>query len=391
MGKLTDTGIKALKEPGRFGDGDGLYLFVSKGGSKSWVIRTQKDGRRRDIGLGGYPKTSLSNARKNAEKVREQADAGLDPVVERQRAAEVPTFEAAAKLVHAEHRKGWRKGKHEYQWLRTLEVYAFPNIGRMKVSDIDQSHVRDVVAPIWLEKEETARRVFQRIRSVLDWAHAKQYREAELPTRAVLRGLPRQTREVEHFKALPIDEMPVFMERLREQETISRLALEALILTATRCGSLRKATWDQIDFDKALWTIPDENMKKNKTHVVPLSAPALAAFRRAEAHRRPRTELVFPGVKFGQTLSENTLNQLVERLGFDATAHGFRSTFDDWASERTNHPRHVVEMALAHAIPNKVEAAYRRGNLLEKRRALMDAWGHYCTDSASKVIRLSFA
>ena len=388
MVKLTARSVEAAKKPGRYGDGDGLYLVVSKNGSKSWVIRIQKSGRRRDFGLGGIKKKSLADARADAQRFRRQTEAGLDPIAERKKSEEVPTFREAAKLVHAEHKKGWRNGKHNAQWLRTLEVYAFPDIGKLSVAEIEHRHVRDLLATIWIEKPETARRVFQRVRTVLDWAFAKQYREIELPTRGALKGLPRQNARVEHFRALSCDDVPGFVQVLREKETVSRLALEALILTGTRSGSLRKATWDQIDLDLGVWEIPGEIMKGGESFTVPLSPTAIDVFRRARAYRLAGVDLVFPGRSRGQPLSENTLNVLVERLGFDATAHGFRSSFRDFATERTNHPAEVAEAALGHVVGDKVVAAYLRSNLMDRRRLLMDDWARHCEGSSGKVVRL---
>lgn len=388
MAKLTAAAVKGAKEPGRYGDGDGLYLFVARGGSKSWMVRVQKDGTRRDIGLGSAAKKTLADARRDASAVRSQVEAGVDPVLERKRAATVPSFREAAARVHAEHRKAWRNAKHSGQWLRTLEVHAFPAIGDMSVADVEHGHVRDLLAPIWLEKPETARRVFQRVRTVLDWAFSKQFRASELPTRGVMRGLPRHSRKVEHFKALPYAEVPACMATLRERESVSRLAMQALILTAVRSGSLRKATWDQLDLERQLWTIPAPNTKTGVEHVVPLSAAAVEVFRRAAEHRRGDSGLVFPGTKRDAPLSDMTLNKLLTSLGIDAKPHGFRSSFRDWAAESTVFPGEVVEMALGHAIKSKVEAAYRRGNLLEKRRGLMEAWERFCTGSGGTVVRL---
>lgn len=386
MAKLTAAAVKGAKEPGRYGDGDGLYLLVAKGGSKSWMVRVQKDGTRRDIGLGSAAKKTLADARRDASAVRSQVEAGVDPVLERKRSASVPTFREAAARVHAEHRKAWRNAKHSDQWLRTLEVHAFPAIGDLSVADIEHGQVRDLLAPIWLEKPETARRVFQRVRTVLDWAFSKQFRAAELPTRGVMRGLPRHSRKVEHVKALPYAEMPACMVRLRERDSVSRLALQALILTAVRSGSLRKATWDQFDLERQVWTIPAPNMKGAAEYVVPLSAAAMEVFRRVAPYRRGDSGLVFPGQKRDKPISDMTMNKLLARLGIDAKPHGFRSSFRDWAAECTSFPAEVAEMALSHAIKNKVEAAYRRGNLLEKRRSLMDAWGRYCVGDFTSVV-----
>jgi len=252
--------------------------------------------------------------------------------------------------------------------------------------------VRDLLAPIWLEKPETAKRVLQRVATVLDWGFSKGWRAAELPRRSILKGLPKQNRRVVHHKAMPIDDVPAFLARLREREGVSRLALEALILTAVRSGEIRGAVWEELDLDRALWTIPAARMKMGVEHIVPLSPAAVDAFRRALVYRRPadpaRPDLVFPGMIRGKALSDMALTKLLRDMGLDVTAHGFRSSFRDWTAERTNIPNEVAEMALAHAIKSKSEAAYRRGNLLDKRRQAMDRWAQFCTGEAGKVVRL---
>lgn len=394
MGKLTATGVKAAKSAGRYGDGDGLFLLVGPTGSKSWIVRVQKNGRRRDIGLGSASKVPLTLARDRAAAVRQQVEAGIDPIAERRKAAGVPTFRKAAELVHAEQKKGWRNGKHRDQWLASLETHAFPSIGETTVAELDGPAVRDVLAAIWLTKPETARRVRQRIVSVMDWAIAKGYRSAPLAMAAIDKSLPRQKRRPEHHAALPFAELPAFMAKLREREAISRLALEALILTAARSGEIRGATWAEIDLDAALWTIPGERMKAGREHVVPLSQAAVNVFRKAGAWRTKHNDpaaLVFPGLKRGKPLSDMALTKLLRDMELDAVPHGFRSTFKDWASETTGFANELSEAALAHAIPNKVEAAYRRGNLLEKRRAMMDAWAKHCAGGSTKVVRLAAA
>ena len=231
MGKLTATGVRALKTAGSYGDGDGLFLIVGVSGASSWMVRAQKDGRRRDIGLGSAKKVTLATVRDRAARVRSQIEAGLDPVAERKKAAGVPTFRQAAALVHAEQKKAWRNGKHNAQWIQTLETYAFPTIGDMPVSTVEGPAIRDLLAAIWLTKHETARRVHQRIGAVLNWAHAKGYRDAEAPMKSVSIGLPRVTAKGEHHAALAYVDLPAFMARLRERESGGRLALEAAILT----------------------------------------------------------------------------------------------------------------------------------------------------------------
>ncbi len=388
MGTLTARTVETLRIPGRYGDGAGLYLLVKPSGAKSWIVRMQKDGRRRDIGLGGYPKVPLAMARKRAAEARTAMEDGRDPVADKKKAAGMPLFREAALLVHGELREGWAE-KTAALWLTTLETYAFPSIGGKRLDAIEPGHVRDLLAPIWFEKPETAKKVFQRVSGVLDWGFSKGYRSAGLSKHAVTLGLGKRPSRVEHHEALPYSEIAGFMVQLRERETISRLALEVAILTAARSGEVRGATWAEVNLQKALWTVPAARMKAKAEHVVPLSPEAVAAFTRAAAHKRRGSDLVFPSPSKGGPLSDMALSKLMRDLGFTATPHGFRSTFRDWAAEQTGFPGDVVEKALAHTIRDKVEAAYRRGDLLEKRRALMAAWGGYCAGASAKVLRLA--
>ncbi|NNC73168.1 MAG: integrase arm-type DNA-binding domain-containing protein [Sphingomonadaceae bacterium] len=389
MGKLTAAAVKALKEAGRFGDGDGLFLLVSKTGSRSWVVRAQKNGRRRDIGLGSAAKVTLADARDRAAVVRSQIEAGIDPVAERRKAAGVPTFREAAALVHAENQKGWKNGKHNKQWISSLETDCFPAIGDIAISELDGPAVRDVLANIWLKKPETARRIRQRINQIVNWAIGKGYRDAPLPMEAIQKSLPKQRRRVRHHKAMPFVEVPDFVRDMRARETMGRLALEALIFTAARSGEIRLATWDEIDFEQALWTIPAERMKAGRTHVVPLTKPSLRLFRRMRGWRTAGSPLVFPGAKRGKPLSDMTLTKVLRDMGRDETPHGFRSSFKDWAAETTNFANELSEAALAHTIKDKTEASYRRGNLLEKRRSMMEAWGRFCDDADENILTLA--
>ncbi|MBW8753747.1 MAG: tyrosine-type recombinase/integrase [Sphingomonadales bacterium] len=381
MGKLSPTGVKAAKRPGRLGDGDGLFLIVGTSGAKSWVCRVQKHGRRRDIGLGSASKVSLALARERAREVRSWVERGLDPVFEKRKAGGIPTFREAALKVHAANRKTWRNEKHEAQWLRTLELFAFPTLGNIRVSEITGPMVRNVLAEIWLSKPETARRVRQRIGAVLDWAFSAGYRETETPMRSISKGLPRQPKQSGHFEAMPYSQVPAFLQRLQERESFSRLALEFAILTAARSGEVRGAAWSEIDLKGGTWTIPAARMKANREHAVPLSAPALKVLERCAELRTADEILVFPGSRPKQPMSDMTLTKLLRDMKLTCTAHGFRSSFRDWASEETETQGEVAEASLAHAIKDKTEAAYRRGNLYQKRRALMDLWGTYCSAS----------
>lgn len=382
MGKLTATAVKAAKEPGRYGDGDGLYLVISKRGGKSWMVRVQKDGRRRDIGLGSASKVPLKLARERAAEAREKIERGIDPVAERAKAAGIPTFSVAVKKVHAENAPNWKNPKHAAQWINTLETYANPAFGNRSVADVDAAAVRDCLAAIWLEKPETARRLRQRINTVIDWAVGKGYREVGLALPVIDKALPKQRAKPKHHAALPYSDIPAFMPKLRESESMGRLALEAAILTAARSGEVRLMTWGELDLEAATWTVPAERMKAGREHVVPLPAQAVALFVRMKAHRREHTDLVFPGQKRGKPLSDMTLTKALRDMGVSVTAHGFRSTFRDWVAEKTNWPSDLAEAALAHVVADKTVAAYQRGAMLEKRRELMAAWASYC-DGAS--------
>jgi integrase len=396
-GKLTATKVRALKEPGRYGDGAGLMLVIGSDGSRKWVLRLQADGRRRDFGLGSAADVTLANARSEAERLRQMVRAGLDPVAERNRVADpVPTFSEAARRVHAEHRPTWKNAKHAAQWLTTLEAYAFPHFGDVSVADVTGPMVRNALADIWLTLPETARRVRQRIGAVLDWAHAKGYRSSEAP-RAMLtagRGLPRQPKNRGHFAALGWKAVPAFLQALDRTPHAgegTKLAVRFLILTAARSGEVRGALWSEIDHEARVWSIPGERMKAGRPHTVPLSNAAMAVLERAALMRMSddADALVFPGERRGRPLSDMTLTMALRRMKADCTVHGFRSSFRDWAAEATNFPREVAEAALAHVLADKVEAAYRRSDLLEKRRKLMEAWAGFCTGANGKVISLS--
>lgn len=379
MGKLTAMGVKNLVEPGRYSDGEGLILKLAGKGKGSWIVRIQANGKRRDIGLGPLSELPLADAREAARALRKEVKAGVDVLAERKKEALViPTFSDAAKLVHDEHKAAWKNGKHQAQWIKSLETYAFPTLGDKLVSEIEGPAIRDALSPIWLTKPETARRVRQRIGSVLDWACAKGFRETEAPMRSVLRGLPRQPKKQSHLAAMPYADLPAFLTWLRGRSSVGRLALEFVILNASRSGEVRGACWNEIDLKKKLWTIPAERMKAGTVHVVPLSEAALDVLKRAKAFRSPVSNLVFPGQNPRRQLSDMTLLKILRDKGDDYTVHGFRSSFRDWVAERTNYPGEVAETALAHTVSNKVEAAYRRTHYLDKRKLLMADWAGFC-------------
>lgn len=379
MGKLTAARIKAITQAGTYQDGDGLMLRVAPGLSKSWKLRIQVNLRRRDIGLGSLKVVTLAEARQKALDIRRAFARGEDPIAEmRKRSARIPTFSNAARRLYAEYRPSWKEGKHQGQWLRTLELHAFPKLGNLRVNEIEGPIIRDTLALIWLSKPETARRVRQRIATVLDWCYIKGYRTTEAPTRALSRGLPRQRRRDTHFAAMPYQDVPSFIAQLHECPTVGRLALEFLILTATRSGEIRGAIWDEIDTDEALWSIPGDRMKTERPHQVPLSPEALDAIERADIFADSCYDYVFPGHNKKRPTSDMTLLKVLRSFDLPYTVHGFRSAFRDWVAEETDYPGEIAEAALAHTNPNKVEAAYRRTDFLNKRRSLMNEWGRYC-------------
>lgn len=388
MGKLSALTVKSKNEPGRYGDGDGLFLIVKPTGSKSWVVRVQKNSRRRDFGLGSESKVTLAQARLKAAAVRSQMEAGLDPIVERLKAEGIPTFRAAAAIVHGEQKPAWRNSKHSRQWITTLETYVFPKLGDVAVNQIEGGQVRDVLAAIWLTKPETARRVRQRIGQVIDWAVGKGYRETPISMSVVNRSLPKVARSEKHHPSMPYRDVPAFIKSLRDKPTIARLALELLIFTASRPQEIRLAQWSEFDLDAEIWTRPASKMKGKREHAVPITPPIKEFLVRLQAFTGSRSGLLFEGNKRGKPISEMTMTKLLRDADLDWVPHGFRSSFREWISEETTFDGETAEQALAHVIANKTEAAYRRGNQLEKRRVMMTAWNDYCQGSAGKVVRL---
>jgi len=376
---LSTVRINSIKSKGRFADGNGLYLVVDPSGAKRWVLRTMVRGKRRDIGLGGLKLVSLAEAREKAAEFRKMAREGGDPVAERRKATKkAPTFKEAAKAVYESYKAAWKNPKHVAQWISSMEAYAFPTIGTLRVDEIETTDVMRVLSPIWLSKPETARRIRQRMKTTLDWAKASGFRSGDNPVEGVTSGLPKHTDRDNHFQAIPYKEVPKFVAALRDSNTneIIRLAFELLILTATRTNEVLNTDWAEVDLQKKIWTIPASRMKMSREHRVPLSGRALELFKCAQKVGNEEG-LVFPGRDNEKPLSNMAFLMTIRRMGFEFTAHGFRSAFRDWAAETTNFPRDVCEMALAHAIKNKTEAAYRRGDLFEKRCDLMDAWARY--------------
>lgn len=391
MGRLTALAVTRAKQPGMYADGGGLYLLVSSTGAKSWIFRYMKAKKRRDMGLGPLHILPLADARQKAADCRKQLLDGLDPLAEKEaarkaaqiEAAKAMTFKACAEAYIEAHAAGWKNAKHGDQWRNTLATYAYPVFGDLPVHGVDTGLVMKVLEPIWSTKTETASRLRGRIESVLGWATVRGHRRGDNPAR--WRGhldnlLPARSKvqKVEHHAALPYDEMGGFMAALLGQEGTAARALEFLILTATRTSETIHATWAEIDLNAKLWTIPAERMKAGKEHRVPLPSRAVDILRQMKEGNFPG-EYVFPGQRPKKPLSNMALLALLKRMKRpDLTAHGFRSTFRDWAAERTNFPREVAEMALAHIVADKVEAAYRRGDLFEKRRRMMEAWATHC-------------
>ena len=398
LNRLTAVEVRGIGQRGMYHDGGGLYLQVSTGGAKSWIFRFTLDGRAREMGLGPIHAIPLVEARKRAAECRRMRLDGIDPIEARSahrgwkklEAAKAMTFDTCAAAYIEAHKASWKNGKHRDQWRNTLTNYAGPAFGSLPVQSIDVGLVMRALEPIWHTKPETASRLRGRIEAVLDWATVRNYRNGENPAR--WRGhldklLPARAkiRKVEHHPALPYDAIADFTAALRGQEGIAAPALEFLILTSARTGEIIGAGWDEVDLEDKIWVVPGARMKAGREHRVPLSAAALAIIKKMKEIRQ--SDFVFPGGKKGKPLSNMAMLALLKRMGRDdLTAHGFRSTFRDWAAERTNFPREVVEMALAHTIESKVEAAYRRGDLFQKRRQLMEAWSRFCTTDRSRTL-----
>jgi integrase len=377
MGNLTALAVKSAMKPGRYQDGDGLMLLVKPSGSRSWLVRVQVAGQRRDFGLGSAKEVSLAEARDKARETRKRFKTGGNPSADRRAvAAKKTTFAQAAKAAHEEQKAGWKNGKHRDQWLSSLERFAFPIIGQVPIDDVDGPAIREVLSPIWMTKPETARRVRQRVGAVLDWAQSKGLRQTEAPLRALSKGLPRQPRRAGHFAAMPYPSVPQFLAELQGVTSIGGLALRFLILTAARSGEVRGALWQEVDLAKRVWNIPAARMKADREHIVPLSDAVIAILDACRNMRGGNGNLIFPGMRM-KPLSDMTLLKLLQSRRPGMTVHGFRSSFRDWAAENSDLPGEVVEAALAHMVANKTEAAYRRTNFLEKRRSLMNDWMAY--------------
>lgn len=419
--RLTDLKVRTVAKkasPMRVPDGRGLYLEVHRNGTPSWVFRytlpklngagVRVGSRERWAGLGSYPAVSLAEARDAADEMRRLLRAGQDPIehrkrerearqeAERQAAAGAVTFRQVAENYIEAHRAGWRNAKHAAQWGTTLETYTYSHFGDTPVRDIDVEMILRALRPIWTEKPETATRVRQRIEAVLDSATARGLRTGENPAR--WRGhldklLPKRSKvaAVKHHAAMSYDALPAFWTDLSARDAMSARALAFTVLTASRSGEVRGATWGELDFDRALWTVPADRMKSRRSHRVPLPDIAVEILRSVEPKNAEANALIFPGSR-GKPMSENTMRKyLIEDLEQPGlTVHGFRSTFRDWCGEETSFPRELAELSLAHVIHDDTEAAYRRGDALDRRRKLMDAWASFCTSASqeSKVLRM---
>jgi integrase len=410
--ELSALEVSRIRGPGYHSVGgvSGLVLQVTETGARSWILRAQIGGKRSEIGLGGYPSVTLAGAREAARAAKEKIRNGIDPVQERRSArsalaaarASAMTFEEAAKKYIATNEAGWKNGKHAAQWPATLEKYVYPSIGKIQVAAIDISHVVGILEPIWTTKTETASRLRGRIEVVLDWAKARGYRTGDNPARwkghlAAILPAASKVKKVAHHSALDYRQIGAFMAALKEVAGFGARALEFALLTACRSGEVRGAKWSEIDTQAGVWVIPAERMKAGKEHRVPLSDAAMNLL--LSLARLDGSEFIFPSAK-GGLLSDMTLTAVIRRMdqaqvdegetgwrdnaGKVITAHGFRSSFRDWAGETTAHPREVIEHALAHQLADKAEASYARGTLFDKRRRLMKDWAAYCSVVAVK-------
>lgn len=381
---LSAVEVRSVKSPGMYHDGAGLYLRVDDSGAKRWVQRVTIAGKRHNLGLGGYPAISLADARQlaldNARAIKE----GRDPVIEKREAREArkkpatPTFSEAAATVIEFHRPTWSNAKHAYQWSQSLATYAYPTIGNKLVTDIDSADVFAVLAPIWTTKPETARRVRQRVETILDWAIAQGYRADNPAGKSIIKVLPRVRRTKQHLPAVPFHDVPAVLIKVKQSTAnpATKLAFKFLVLTAARSGEVRLATWDEIDWDEKVWTVPANRMKARREHRVPLSTEALANLREAWDLSVSETGWIFP-TNSKKPLSDMALTTLLRRLNVPAVPHGFRSSFKDWCTECTGTSWAVQETALAHRLGDDTETSYARSDLLEPRRPLMEAWGSF--------------
>ena len=401
--RLSALGVSKLaKRKGVFCDGGGLYLHSDPPAQCSWLFRYRLSGKTRWMGLGPYPPISLAKARELASNARSLKALGTDPIgqrdasraTERLAAVRTITFKQCAETYIKAHRVGWRNAAHASQWENTLRAYAYPHIGVLSVQAIDTSLVMGVLEPIWTAKPETASRLRGRIETILNWAKVRGYRDGENPARWKghldhLLPAKSKVRRVQHHAAMPYAQLPDFIAALREQDGIGARALEFLILTAARTGEVVGLRRREIDLKSGLWTVPAERMKAGKEHRVPLCPRAIAILQAIKPYNEEGDALVFPGSRPQKPQSNMVFLMLLRRMKLGhLTAHGFRATFKTWATERTNFPREVIEAALAHVTGDKIEAAYQRGDVFDKRLRLMTAWSDYCSTKPAKEINV---
>ena len=384
---LSATAVRNLKEPGKYYDLHGLFLRIEPTGSRRWVQRVSVAGRQREIGLGSADLVTLAEARELAVSNKKLARAGGDPLAAKQERVAIPSLNEAIDKVIELNAPTWTNAKHAAQFKSTLTNYVTPKLGRRPINDIQAADILSVLQPIWVDKNETARRVKQRIGTVMKWAIAQGYRSDD-PTLALNQVLPKPNRKPKHRASLPYTDVADCLNVIKNSDAMlsTKLAIELLVLTATRSGEVRLANWSEIDFEARTWTIPAARMKMKEVHIIPLSDRALDVLHQAKA--LGDDSLIFPGMRSGRPMSDMTMSKLVKELGYPVDIHGFRTSFRTWVQEQTNTAHEVAERALAHKTTNKVEAAYARSDLFEKRRKLMDGWASYLNDSTENLISL---
>jgi len=385
--KLTAKFVENVSEAGKYYDQHGLFLHVRPSGAKKWLQRYTFQGRRREIGLGSAKIISVATARKRAHQNLVLVSEGIDPIEDKKQDSIIPTFEVAARKVYEDNRPTWRNSKHAAQFITTLETYAFPVIGSMSVKEINSSHILRILSPIWVTKAETAKRVRQRLSTVLKYCVAQQWRTDDPADIAIVKALPYLKKKVQHRKSISYNDVSDFIETVSKSSAglSTKLGLEFLILTATRSGEVRNARWNEIK--GSLWIIPEERMKAGIEHRVPLSNRCMEILDEAK-NINQGSGYIFEGTKPEKPLSENTFNKLMKELGLEVHAHGFRTSFRTWTQEKTHYPNEVAEAALAHSLKDSAEAAYARSDLLEKRAEMMEAWAQFISADASDVINI---
>jgi len=385
--KLTAKFVENVSEAGKYYDQHGLFLHVRPSGAKKWLQRYTFQGRRREIGLGSAKIVSVATARKNAHQNLVLVSEGIDPIEDKKQDSIIPTFEMAARKVYEDNRPSWRNSKHAAQFITTLETYAFPVIGSMSVKEINSSHILRILSPIWVTKAETAKRVRQRLSTVLKYCVAQQWRTDDPADIAIVKALPYLKKKVQHRKSISYNDVSDFIETVSKSSAglSTKLGLEFLILTATRSGEVRNARWNEIK--GSLWIIPEERMKAGIEHRVPLSNRCMEILDEAK-NINQGSGFIFEGTKPEKPLSENTFNKLMKELGLEVHAHGFRTSFRTWTQEKTHYPNEVAEAALAHSLKDSAEAAYARSDLLEKRTEMMEAWAQFISASKDNIISI---